>query len=688
MEPLKPNDPSQLGDWSITGRLGEGEDSVIYLGVRGVAGSEQAAIKLIEDDSFEFESVLGKIKNEVEALRQLNNESIVKFLEANYEQGNLWIATEYIHGVTLDTKLKQTKEPLEELHWFRIAENIFHALEAAHAKGIIHKDIKPSNIILGASGAKLIDFGISHVPERTRIANPGDFEGSRLFSAPENYNRKNIEEMDVFSAGVTLAYAAKLKSVWAGDNQDAVTESIKNDKPDLTGLTPLQEEFIRPLLEKLPIDRPKSASVHKKALEYIEYLVDKEHKSKPVALRVKKSFSRRLRSPWVKWGAPVALVSTMALALTSPWSSVQNLPVDLNVGGPSPSASASPSPLTASPTPTSTLENSQLSEEGRKAASTCLQLSNEFKIAEANKACLIAANEGDAASMLSLGYNYYVTLKDTKQGLYWYKKSAEKGYAVAMYNLGTLYMNTNPTEAEKWFNKCSDSNYALCSYNLGVLLQKSGRTLEAKVAYEKGMKLKNTGSAYNLGIIYQQEKNWVKAKEVFTVAANLDDYMASYALGGVYQKNYADVDAACTWYYKSLKLKKDYLPARTTVIEVCKNRKFEVAPDVQISKGPMAPYQAANSGSAFKAGDWVLLLKTSQVDASSASGIQYRISGTNNPWQYTFYGTFTNAEGVYTYIPERENLIGTCLDFRLVRESRDGYIVQIWEMLPSICKST
>jgi serine/threonine protein kinase len=89
VEPLKPNDPSQLGDWSITGRLGEGEDSVIYMGVRGVAGSEQAAIKLIEDDSFEFESALGKIKNEVEALKQLNNENIVKLLDANYEQGNL-----------------------------------------------------------------------------------------------------------------------------------------------------------------------------------------------------------------------------------------------------------------------------------------------------------------------------------------------------------------------------------------------------------------------------------------------------------------------------------------------------------------------------------------------------------------------------------------------------------------------
>jgi serine/threonine protein kinase len=290
-----------------------------------VAGSEQAAIKLIEDDSFEFESALGKIKNEVDALKQLNNENIVKLLDANYEQGNLWIATEYIHGVTLDTKLKQTREPLKDLPWFRIAENIFHALEAAHAKGIIHKDIKPSNIILSESGAKLIDFGISHVPDKTRIANPGDFEGSRLFSAPENYNRKNIEEMDVFSAGVTLAYAAKLKSVWTGDNQDAITESIKNDKPDLSGLTPLQEEFIRPLLEKLPIDRPNSASVHKKALEYIEYLVDKEHKSKPVALRVKKTLSRRLGNPWIKWGVPVGLASAMALLVSAPWSSQQNI---------------------------------------------------------------------------------------------------------------------------------------------------------------------------------------------------------------------------------------------------------------------------------------------------------------------------------------------------------------------------
>ena len=323
MEPKKPNDPELIGDWSITGRLGEGEDCIIFHGVRGVAGSEQAAIKLIEDNSFEFESALKKIKNEVEALRQLNDENIVKLIEANYEPGNLWIATEYIHGVTLDTKLKQTGKPLEELYWFRVAANIFHGLQAAHAKGIIHKDIKPSNIIISESGAKLIDFGISHVPQNTRIANPGDFEGSRLFSAPENYNRKNIEEMDVFSAGVTLAYAAKLKSVWAGDNQDAITQSIKNDDPDLSGLRDLQEEFIRPLLQKLPIDRPNSESVHKKALEYIEYLVDKENKDKPTPLRVHKSLSRCLNRPLFKYGVPTFIVLVSFLLLLGQWQSNQ-----------------------------------------------------------------------------------------------------------------------------------------------------------------------------------------------------------------------------------------------------------------------------------------------------------------------------------------------------------------------------
>ena len=107
-----------------------------------------------------------------------------------------------------------------------------------------------------------------------------------------------------------------------------------------------------------------------------------------------------------------------------------------------------------------------------------------------------------------------------------------------------------------------------------------------------------------------------------------------------------------------------------------------------MSKGTDAPYQATQSTSDRKAGDWVIWLKTDQADASSASGVQYRVSGSNDRWQYVFYGFYNNSAGIYSYINERPGLEGACLDFRLVRESKDGYIVQIWEMPKSICKKT
>jgi len=520
MEPLKPNDPSQLGDWSITGRLGEGEDSVIYLGVRGVAGSEQAAIKLIEDDSFEFESALGKIKNEVEALRILNDENIVKLLDANYEQGNLWIATEYIHGVTLDTKLKQSKEPLEELAWFRIAENIFHALEAAHAKGIIHKDIKPSNIILSQAGAKLIDFGISHVPERTRIATPGDFEGSRLFSAPENYNRKNVEEMDVFSAGVTLAYAAKLRSVWAGDNQDAITESIKNDSPDLSGLTELQQEFIAPLLEKLPIDRPNSVSAHKKALEYIEYLLDKEHKSKPVAFRVKKSLTRRINRPFFKYGATAVIASLVIVFLISPWNSNQ---VEVKFR---PLATTSP----INQANTGEVAQTQSSSEitiGKSNSAACEDAYINAKNT-INEKCTAPAKGGDVRSMFYLGMNASDNGRKADAEK-WFLQAAAKDDVYSMGQLAQIYLDQKQSAKYKvWVSRCADyivksSAGARCKLLIGIDLLNANEINKAILYLKDSVDYGNGSAATLLGMHYAGLQEKEVALTWFVKSAELGD---------------------------------------------------------------------------------------------------------------------------------------------------------------------
>jgi serine/threonine protein kinase len=678
VEPLKPNDPSQLGDWSITGRLGEGEDSVIYLGVRGVAGSEQAAIKLIEDDSFEFESALAKIKNEVEALKQLNNENIVKLLDAKYEPGNLWIATEYIHGVTLDTKLKQTREPLDELHWFRIAENIFHALEAAHAKGIIHKDIKPSNIILSESSAKLIDFGISHVPEKTRMANPGDFEGSRLFSAPENYNRKNIAEMDVFSAGVTLAYAAKLKSVWAGDNQDAITESIKNDNPDLTGITPLQEEFIRPLLEKLPIDRPNSASVHKKALEYIEYLVDKEHKSKPVALRVKKTLSRRLRNPWTKWGLPFALVSAVALAFTSPWSTEQNevLPPVVPISTPSPTSTTTNSP-TATPTASASaldgkIKNIELAQ--------CLNLTaTDYK--KALVSCLKVSKQGDGMATYQVGYIYITYLNDPVNSKIYMEKAIKQGYIDGYVGLGSLLMDQKKySEAIEVLLKAEKAGSMNSSNLLGMSYEKLKDFDQALKYYLISSENGEVLSTYNAAAIYKSRKDIDNAIKYFTIAANKNDAPSMYQLGEIFRISKQDTKTSCTWYNRGLKAG-DAL-SKTAVTNFCYDDfKFSApeASNVNIQQLNLRPF-SGDSGFYF-----VWVGPTEKL--LDYTGIQVRERGRPEvPWLQVPHKLQAAKDGTYALIDELFLMVvskqaNICWDFRAIKET-SGELVTIWNYPP------
>jgi serine/threonine protein kinase len=689
MPALRPGDPTKLGDWTLTRRIAEGGAGNIFQGVRGIDDSENAAIKVLKDEAFDIIATQEYLKREVAALKLIDHENVVKFIEVNFESGEMWLATEYVFGPNLETYLKQNPDGVKEHRWFQIAENIFSGLVAVHSHNIIHRDISPKNIMLSEQtrAAKIIDFGISYVPTFTASSTRDNFEGSRLFAAPENISLKDDPKMDVFSAAVTLAYIGKGSSIWQGQTTGEITNSIIKGVPNLEGLTKNQQNFLKPLLAKFTSERSSSQEAHKKSLEFLEYIVDAENVKKPKNSNIKKILVRRLRKRSVKYGLLPSLVAFIAVLSISPWTAKNVNPLVV------PAQTSSSLGLNAKsdvlPAPSSNVQNDvkqNLSPEIAKAAADCTTLSNSFNISLANKSCLIAANAGDAASMNSLGYNFYVTLKDTKQGIFWYTKAAEAGSAIAMFNLGTAYTESDPKKAENWFRKCVESDFASCAYNYGIFLQKYNRIAEAKIVYQKGVDLGNDGSANNLGVIYYDEKNWAKAKEMFSIGGKSGNYLSAFSLGEVLQYQYSDRDQACVWYYKALNLKPDYIKARTAVIETCKNRKFEISPDVQISNATIAPYQNTKTASDRKAGDWVVWLKSDDFDASTASGIQYRISGTNDPWKYVFYGTYSNAAGVYSYINERPGLEGACLDFRLVRESKDGNIVQIWNLPPSICK--
>lgn len=674
MEPKKANDPDELGGWRINGRLGEGGFGTVFLAEKG---AQKAAIKVIRQEFVEEDDARNRLATEAEVLSKLSDPSIGKILDSDLSGELPWIATEFINGPTLDDKVR-FEGPLEEIAWFNLAANIFHAIVSANELGIIHKDIKPSNIILGETGNKLIDFGIAHISGQTRTVTFGDREGSTPFSSPEHFTIRANPKMDVFSAAATLAYAAKGAGIWNGENDLQLMRSINEDSPNLEGLTENQIKFLNPLFEKNPSDRPSALDAHQSALGYIEFLLGRS--KKPVPLKGKSKFRKFLSNKKALSGVALALITSVAFAATLQNQSVTS---DLKVANPV----VSPTTLN-SPEPSNSSSSTAISGDNQKSSTECQRLTNELKTKEAIKVCLVAAKSGDAVAMNALGYNYNVGMNDETLGVEWYKKAAKAGSAVAMYNLGTLYIQKNNTvEAEKWFKQCVDSEYAFCAFNYGSLLEKTKRISEAKTVYQKGVKLGDSGSAQNLGLIYVNEQNWAKAKEVFTVGAKLNYHLSMYSLAMVLIKNYSDLDSGCTWLRQAMKVKPDYDIARKAVIEICKNRNYEIAPDVEILKGPLAPYQATQTASDKKAGDWVIWLKTDQVDASSATGIQYRVNGSKDKWQYVFYGYYTNASGIYSYINERPGLEGACLDFRLVKESKDGYIVKIWEMPASICKS-
>ena len=289
MEPKKANDPDELGGWRINGRLGEGGFGTVFLAERG---AQKAAIKVIRQEFVQEDDARKRLALEAEVLSKLSDPSIGKIVDSDLSGEIPWIATEFINGPTLEDKVKY-EGPLREVAWFNLAADLFHAIVAANELGVIHKDIKPSNIILGETGNKLIDFGIAHIKGQTRTATFGDREGSTPFSSPEHFTIKPNPKMDVFSAAATLAFAAKGKSVWEGNNDLQLMRSINEDQPNLEGLSENQKKFILPLLEKNPSDRLDAISALQSARDSIEFLLGKSKQPRYVKTKTSRKFLAR-----------------------------------------------------------------------------------------------------------------------------------------------------------------------------------------------------------------------------------------------------------------------------------------------------------------------------------------------------------------------------------------------------------
>ncbi|WP_329025914.1 bifunctional serine/threonine-protein kinase/ABC transporter substrate-binding protein [Streptomyces sp. NBC_00690] len=260
MDDLRPGDPARIGGHRLLGRLGAGGMGVVYLG-RTDAGA-LAAIKVILPEHAGDEDFRARFRREAEAARRVDSPWAVSVTDADTEAERPWIATEFVPGPTLSDVVAR-RGPLPVRSVMALGRLLSRALAAVHGAGLVHRDVKPGNVLLTADGPRLIDFGIARAADTTALTATGLLVGTPGFLAPEQVSGSTAgPEGDVFSLGCLLVYAATGRTPFGGGAVDAVLYRTVHAAPDLDGV---DDASLRALLEhcltKEPGERPSAAGL-------------------------------------------------------------------------------------------------------------------------------------------------------------------------------------------------------------------------------------------------------------------------------------------------------------------------------------------------------------------------------------------------------------------------------------------
>nr|WP_241267209.1 serine/threonine-protein kinase [Streptomyces scabichelini] len=250
---MRSQDPKRLGEFTLLARLGSGGMGRVYLGRS--PGGMQVAIKVIREDIAEDADVLTRFRREVATVRAVRSPYTARLVGASLDVSPYWLATEFVPGPTL---LKATRgTPLEPTLCMGLFAAVAEALAAVHEHGVVHRDVKPHNVILAPGGPQLIDFGIARAAEHTQLTRTGQTPGTPGYTAPEVLlGGEAGPAADVFALGATLAAAATGRAPYGGGEWPAVSYRVVHGEIDVDGVEPGLAELIRQCVDREPARRP------------------------------------------------------------------------------------------------------------------------------------------------------------------------------------------------------------------------------------------------------------------------------------------------------------------------------------------------------------------------------------------------------------------------------------------------
>ena len=254
---LRDTDPREVGIYRLLGRLGEGGQGVVFL-AEGPTGS-WAAVKLLPPTT--DPQVRSRFLKEVAAAQRVARFCTAQVLDAGIFERRPFIVSEYVSGPSL-VEIVEQLGPRGGAALERIAVATLTALGAVHAAGMVHRDFKPANVLLGPDGPVVIDFGLAAVPGMTTVLSGEVTVGTPAFMPPEQLAGSRVTAAaDMWSWAVTMVFAGTGELPFKGESLTATAFAILHSEPSVGRLPEPLGSLVRRCLNKDPADRPSARAV-------------------------------------------------------------------------------------------------------------------------------------------------------------------------------------------------------------------------------------------------------------------------------------------------------------------------------------------------------------------------------------------------------------------------------------------